>query len=611
MKKTIQLLMALFAFTYASAQTFIDNVDANNNIQYTVTTGLNVEVTGFQDASIDFVANITIPATVSDGTDTYNVVAVADHAFSTFTDESKGGLSSNANNAGLVTVSLPSSVVSIGIRAFHGQRDLTTINLANVVTIDNNAFQVCDKMTNVDLSSLTTLGAYAFDKCHGFTGEFVAPSLVTIGDGAIYTSQSGGRDSFSSINIPSSVTSIGSLFLGKITSLTDVQVNWADPADVMVNGANFFRDLDIDGGAITLYVPVGTKALYEAAEPWGANSTTAGQYFNHANIVEGSLPTIVSGSTFADGDYNYEVTSLSPREVKVTGTSNAALATIVIPASVTAESNSYSVTAIDAAAFESNTVITSVSLPSSVVSLGATAFKAASSLTTINLENVVTIGDAAFHSCGDLSSTGVLTNATTFEGGYNFYKCSSLTELSAPVATGYGNGFLRESGIVSFSIPSTVTSIGNQLFRKAFSLTTVELNWADPATGVFTDQTNTFGSLTEGNITLYVPSGTVAAYESTAPWNEITNITDASLSAEDIKAGTLDIQVSSDAVTVNSSSTFTNANITIYDITGRVLANQVINGASASVNISNLATGIYIVKVTEGNAKLVKRFAKQ
>ena len=55
------------------------------------------------------------------------------------------------------------------------------------------------------------------------------------------------------------------------------QVNWATPLD-NINSANFFRNLDLS--KITLYVPVGTKAAYEAHAVWGL--------FPDANIVEGS-----------------------------------------------------------------------------------------------------------------------------------------------------------------------------------------------------------------------------------------------------------------------------------------------------------------------------------
>ncbi|ANW95416.1 hypothetical protein AXE80_03585 [Wenyingzhuangia fucanilytica] len=613
MKKTLQLLFALFTFTFASAQDF-----TVGDLAYTITDGTNVEVQGFSSTAL---TDVTVPATVDNGGTTYNVIAIGEDAFNT--NESRGG---DAANAGIVSVSLASSVVEVKKEAFFEQRNLTTINLGSVVIIGDNGFGVCDKMTNVDLSSLTTLGAYAFDKCHGFTGEFVAPSLVTIGNGAIYTSQNGGRDSFSSINIPSSVTTIGSLFLGKITSLRAVQVNWTNPADVTVNATNFFRDLDIDGGAITLYVPADTKALYEAAEPWGANSTTAGQYFNHANIVEGTLedfyenPDPTVGDSFEVNNINYTVTSLDPAEVEVSGST---LAAVTIPETVT-DSNSattYTVTAVGSEAFKGDVVVdeipvtanqtlTSVVLPSTVTLLKSGAFIRCQNLESINLENVVVLENQnVFFDCPKLTVAN-LSSATDF-GKFSFHGFgdSTLTSIDISSAVNIYDSAFRTAQMPSVNIPASVVTLTGRVFMDCTALTEVQVNWGT-AGEIPVITSDVFGNLTLGNITLYVPTGTLALYQAAAVWQDF-NVVEGSLSAKDISSGSLDIQVSSDVITVNSSSTFTNANITIYDITGRVLANQVINGASASVNISNLATGIYIVKVTEGNAKLVKRFAKQ
>ena len=60
--------------------------------------------------------------------------------------------------------------------------------------------------------------------------------------------------------IPSSVTSFGNSAFAYCTGLTSVTVNWATPLPI---NSDLFAAVDI--GSVTLHVPVGTEALYQAA----------------------------------------------------------------------------------------------------------------------------------------------------------------------------------------------------------------------------------------------------------------------------------------------------------------------------------------------------------
>ncbi|WP_166461102.1 leucine-rich repeat domain-containing protein [Flavicella sediminum] len=611
MKKLVQVVFALFTFAYASAQDF-----TVGDLGYNILSGTEVEVEGFSGA---LVTEITVPASVENGGTSYNVIAIGTDAFNT--NVGKGG---SAANQGIEVVNLPTSVLTIKEDGFREQSSLITINLGNVVTIAKNAFASCSAVTDFgDMSNVTTLGDYCFNNCKGLT-TLELPALVTIGTGSIYNSTVG-AGGISSFNIPSTVTSIGSLLLGNLQNLTAVQVNWTDPAnDVAVNGTHFFRNIDIaTEGTVTLYVPVTYKDEYEAAEIWGTAesplSANPNGPFHANNIVEGTLPTQIVGDTFSDGDYNYKITSLVPDEAEVTGSSNGALTSIVIPATATnpEDAEVYAVTGVGLQAFEGNTDITSVTLASSVTALDTKAFNLASSLETINLENVVEIGISALASCTSLTTTGTLTNATTL-GNYAFYNCGALTSLNVPAATSFGDGLMRQSGIESFNIPSTVTSIGNQLFRTCNALTAVQVNWADPATGVFSDETNTFGGLTAADIMLYVPSGTEAAYEAATPWNTIPaeNIVEGSLpilSAVDasVELGfTMYPNPVKDVLSINSEA-LNGATVSIYDVTGILLLSNQLSGTSTEINISNLNPGIYFLKVKIGNSEFTKRIIKE
>ncbi|MBF8151285.1 leucine-rich repeat protein [Winogradskyella sp. F6397] len=129
------------------------------------------------------------------------------------------------------------TVVSILDAAFQGSTTLTSITIPNTVTeIRNNAFQFCSNLTSVDLgNSITSIGQLSFNACFNLT----------------------------SVVIPSSVTNIGNNAFEFCTDLTSVTVEWATPLPIT---SNVFFGVNME--TATLYVPIGTEGLYQAAEGW-------------------------------------------------------------------------------------------------------------------------------------------------------------------------------------------------------------------------------------------------------------------------------------------------------------------------------------------------------
>ena len=125
---------------------------------------------------------------------------------------------------------------------------------------------------------------------------------------------------------------------------------------------------------------------------------------------------------------------------------------IVIPASVTYKSVSYSVTSIGTFAFEGCSSLTSITIPNSVTSIGNYAFSACSSLSSITIPNSVTsIGNDAFIMCTMLTNVTIPNNVTKMGDGA-FYYCYNLR---------------------SISISDNITSIGEETFKYCDRLHTV------------------------------------------------------------------------------------------------------------------------------------------
>jgi len=117
--------------------------------------------------------SITIPSTVSNGSNTYSVTSIGSGAFQ--------GCSN------LTSVTIPTSVTSIGNNAFQGCSNLTSVTIPTSVTsIGNNAFQGCSGLTGTLTipDTVTSIGNNTFYSCSGLTTVSIGSGVTSIGDRA-------------------------------------------------------------------------------------------------------------------------------------------------------------------------------------------------------------------------------------------------------------------------------------------------------------------------------------------------------------------------------------------------------------------------------------------
>ena len=161
-------------------------------------------------------------------------------------------------NANLVGINIPSSVKTIGERAFQSCDGLTSIIIPEgVTTVGDFAFMWSENLSSVSLpSTLKSISRSMFKSCTALTSVTIPEGVTSIGLSAF-----DGCTSLTSVSIPSTVTSIADEMCYDCSSLTVVYNYRALPqtitSDAFTNRAN-----------ATLYVPAGSKAAYEAADYW-------------------------------------------------------------------------------------------------------------------------------------------------------------------------------------------------------------------------------------------------------------------------------------------------------------------------------------------------------
>ena len=185
------------------------------------------------------------------------------------------------------TTVIPSSVSSIGYRAFGGS-GITSITIPSTITsIEYMAFAQCKDLESISVESGNTkydsrnncnaiIETESNTLIAGCKNTIIPNTVTTIGQYAF------GALGLTSITIPGSVTSIDHVaFWGNI-ELTDVYCN---AESVPNTETDAFSSVQIE--QVTLHVPVGCVEAYQAASPWkdfGAFYSSVTSLFDGTNL---------------------------------------------------------------------------------------------------------------------------------------------------------------------------------------------------------------------------------------------------------------------------------------------------------------------------------------
>jgi len=372
----------------------------------------------------------------------------------------------------ITSVVVEDGVTSVSQYSFGQCTNLTTVVIGNdVETIGQFAFNDCGtSFTSLTLgSSLKSVGMAAFLNAKGITTLTLPDGFETVGDYAFCR-----LEALQTLNIPSSVTSIGTSAFYRCYPLATINCAAVTPPSL---GDDAFGDI-ANKSSIPLNVPNGSVAAYTAAAQWNA--------FN----IHGYDPAPAPANVCGDG---------------LTWELSEGVLTISYDGVGTGEmydfGYEYDENPVNVAPWKENK----------------------SAITTVIVgDGVKSIGNYAFNDLYENFTAVTIANSVERIGVFAFTNAKWITEITLPssLKTIDEQCFGANFGITSITIPSGVTSIGYKAFCYCNGLTSLTCEATTPptlASSVFYKIRSKTSDIS--NIPLYVPSGSVTAYEAAAQWN--------------------------------------------------------------------------------------------
>ena len=206
-------------------------------------------MTGTYDITLDVASDCTM--TIGQGTSSYCVLGSTDN---------NGKVYCNM----LQSVRIGSRAL-ISTYAFYTCYSLASITIPSSVTsIGDYAFQNCYSLASISIpSSVTSIGTYAFRYCYSLASISIPSGVTSIGDYAFYTCYS-----LASITIPSSVTSIGNYAFSSCYGVAHYY--FYSPTPPTLGGSSAFYSIPAD---CIIHVPAASLNAYKTATNWSAQAS--------------------------------------------------------------------------------------------------------------------------------------------------------------------------------------------------------------------------------------------------------------------------------------------------------------------------------------------------
>ena len=372
--------------------------------------------------------------------------------FSAALETVDGAAFSNCTN--LSEIVIPSGVVNIADNSFRDFAALSEITIEGntLVSIGDYAFAGCSPATITIPASVKEIGDSAFADCglkELLFGEGTVSGLA-IGNNA-FSGNNLGQDAMT-VTLPEGIVSIGdeAFAAGEDAALSAIVV----PASVQSIGDRAFYN----------YKTV-NSITFSSAEGAAESMTIGDEAFANSSVSAVELPANLNalGENVFSGCMSFTTVSI-PAENLVYASSDGVLYNydktqiVLVPAGRTTSLTILgTVTQIGANVFNGSS-LTSVTLEEGITSIGESAFEGSKLVSVTIPASVTTIGKRAFADCEALASV-------TF---------TAAGEEQAEQLTSISESMFAGSGLVSITIPASVTTIETSAFEGCASLKTVD-----------------------------------------------------------------------------------------------------------------------------------------
>ena len=425
------------------------------------------------------------------------VTKIADSAFSNMSGYVKP-------HDSLTSVKLPSTLTSIGARAFYGCTNLSNADLAactELTTIGDAAFSGNSALTSVKFpASLSYIGRAAFYNCKLTNVDLSGCTQLR----SVSDSSFSNNEGIISVKLPSTLTSIGARAFYGCTNLSNVDLSAC--TELTTIGSYAFQNsaltavefptslVDVSGFTDCKLTNVDLSGCTQL------RSIGEDAFYCNKELVAVKLPSnveIIDKDAFMSCEKLADVNFTACTSLKTIG-KNAfcwtGLTSVTLPSSVSSLgvgvfqqcfqlekadlSACTGLTVIEGSMFSECTALTSVKLPTSVTVINNEAFRACLLLSNVDLSsclNLTRIEEKAF--CGDSSLSDLkLSKALVSIGNEAFSYCTALSSLDLSVCTSLseiGESAFDKIPVTSLSFPSSLETIGRCAFNDCSSLTSV------------------------------------------------------------------------------------------------------------------------------------------
>ncbi len=359
----------------------------------------------------------------------------------------------------LETVVFGMNVTEIGAWAFYNCSQLKVDLPGNIVKIGVGTFENCKSLTEITIpKNLTECDWRIFSGCSNLKTIKFEKGITTIPANLFYGADTIWFDGLKEIDIPETVTTIGSYAFGNCKNLTTV----TGMKNVTKIGSNAFYNCS---NLVNIKLPenlaeIGAWAFYNCSQlkvdlPGNIVKIGVGTFENCKSLTEITIPKNLT-------ECDWRIFS---------GCSN--LKTIKFEKGITTIPANLFYGA-DTIWFDG---LEEIDIPETVTTIGNSAFFNCRNLTTVTgMKNVTKIGDNAFYNCSNLVNINLPENLTEI-GSYAFRGCSQLKSISIPdTLKRWGTDiFSGCSGLATVEIPDNFTNIPSDTFMNCSSLKEIKL----------------------------------------------------------------------------------------------------------------------------------------